>query len=206
MGKNKTQNKTAQATKDSKPAVKERIEEIIEPKSDIDSILDDWLNGADEEIPDELPEINDIKEEKKNVKNMKTDKKNKVLSDMSKLSNIMDDKANKNVQSSVEGWFSGNKVTKEVPKKEEPAVVKKVEEVKKEEEVKKPVEVEKARVPEGDCAVCGHLAKLICGGCKNVFYCKRECQKKHWSSHKEDCKTLVKLPYRVNFKLYTQKK
>ena len=187
MGKNKTPKKSP-PVKDNEP----KIIEIEEPKSDIDSILDDWLNGADEEIPDELPEIDDIKEEKKNVKNMKTDKKNKVLSDMSKLSNIMDDKANKNVQNSVEDWFSGNKVTKEEKKKEEPVVEKK-------EEAKKPVEtIDKESVPEGDCAVCGHVAKAICTGCRHVFYCKRDCQKKHWSSHKEDCKTFAKLPYRVS--------
>ena len=34
-------------------------------------------------------------------------------------------------------------------------------------------------------------------GCKNVFYCKRDCQKGHWATHKEDCKSLAKLPYRV---------
>ena len=38
-------------------------------------------------------------------------------------------------------------------------------------------------------------------GCKNVFYCTRACQKKHWSTHKEDCKSLVKLPYRVGLQL-----
>merc|ERR1711976_932648 len=81
-------------------------------KSDgIDNILDDWLNGADEDIPDELPDIDvkEVKKEaKKNVKAAKTQKKNAILNDMSKLSNIMDDCTDKNVQSSVEGFFGGS--------------------------------------------------------------------------------------------------
>ena len=52
-------------------------------------------------------------------------------------------------------------------------------------------------IPTGDCAVCDKLAKCLCSGCKHVFYCSRECQKKHWSNHKEECKMLAKLPYRV---------
>ena len=51
--------------------------------------------------------------------------------------------------------------------------------------------------PTGDCAVCDKLAKSFCSICKHVFYCTRDCQRKHWNSHKEDCKTLAKLPYRV---------
>ncbi|TRY80691.1 hypothetical protein TCAL_09011 [Tigriopus californicus] len=51
--------------------------------------------------------------------------------------------------------------------------------------------------PQGDCEVCGHLAKLFCSACKHVFYCTKEHQKKHWRNHKEDCPSLKKLPYRV---------
>lgn len=51
--------------------------------------------------------------------------------------------------------------------------------------------------PQGDCEVCGHLAKSFCSGCKHVFYCKRDHQRSHWKRHKEDCKMLAKLPYRV---------
>eukprot|EP00095_Tigriopus_kingsejongensis_P008719 maker-scaffold352_size199037-snap-gene-0.46 protein:Tk08719 transcript:maker-scaffold352_size199037-snap-gene-0.46-mRNA-1 annotation:"protein isoform a" len=51
--------------------------------------------------------------------------------------------------------------------------------------------------PQGDCEICGHLAKMFCSCCKHVFYCTREHQKKHWKSHKEDCSALKKLPYRV---------
>ena len=54
-----------------------------------------------------------------------------------------------------------------------------------------------ARVPVGDCTVCDKKAKLLCSACKFAFYCTRECQKSGWKSHKEDCKALSKLPYRV---------
>ncbi|XP_042873477.1 SET domain-containing protein SmydA-8-like [Penaeus japonicus] len=41
----------------------------------------------------------------------------------------------------------------------------------------------------GLCANCGFLAKLRCASCRQAFYCKKECQKKHWNSgHKERCK------------------
>lgn len=53
------------------------------------------------------------------------------------------------------------------------------------------------QIPTGDCAVCDKLAKSFCSICKHVFYCSRDCQRKHWNSHKEDCKSLAKLPYRV---------
>ncbi len=52
--------------------------------------------------------------------------------------------------------------------------------------------------PKGDCVVCGELARTFCSSCKHVFYCKREHQKGHWKTHKEDCRALAKLPYRVN--------
>ena len=169
-----------------------------EPKSDIDSILDDWLNGGDDDdVPDELPEIDDVKKDKKTVKDMKTQKKNDILADMSKLSNIMDEKTDKKVQNNVESFFAGssNKLETE-PKKvvpqpqptKEPAPA----------ETKKAEAKKAAVVPVGDCVVCGRLAKLLCSVCKNVFYCNRECQKKHWATHKEECKTLAKLPYRVS--------
>ena len=77
-------------------------------------------------------------------------------------------------------------------------IEKKSEQSKSVEKTEKKVEVEKEKeVPVGDCAVCSTIAKAICTGCKNIFYCTRDCQKKHWASHKEDCKSLLKLPYRV---------
>ena len=40
------------------------------------------------------------------------------------------------------------------------------------------------------CAACGEAgASLKCGGCGLVYYCSRECQKKHWKVHKKECKT-----------------
>ena len=169
---------------------------------DIDSVLDDWLNDADDEVPDELPDINDIKKEtKKNVKAAKTQKKNALLNDMSKLSNIMDDKTDKNVQSSVENFFGGfNKKPEPKPepisesrhspvkKKPEPKTddidsilddwmnggeeeikpkkelnVEKNNQVKEEpkkEETKIAVaQTETKKVPEGDCILCGKLAR-----------------------------------------------
>jgi len=150
------------------------------------------LNGCEDDVPD-LPDIDDIVEGKKTVKDLKTQKKNALLSDMSKLSNIMDEKTDKNVQNSVEDWFSGrSNKTNYTEKKEEPKKTKgeSIEKIKVQEK-------EKSRVPEGDCQVCGQLARLICGGCKNVFYCKQECQRKHWATHKGECKTLAKLPYRI---------
>jgi len=168
----------------SKPKSQE-TKAVEEPKSDIDQLLDDWLNGAEEEVPDELPDIDDIKESKPKVKDIKTQKKNNILGDMSKLSNIMDETTDKSVQNSVENWFTGGKVKKEklVEKKMEPKAT--------------PLKPEVARVPEGDCAVCGRAAKAICTGCKNIFYCSRDCQRKHWATHKEECKGLAKLPYRI---------
>ena len=59
-------------------------------------------------------------------------------------------------------------------------------------------------IPQGDCVVCGKLAKSFCSICKHVFYCRRECQRQHWNSHKEDCKILAKLPYRVKFLFHLQ--
>ena len=35
-----------------------------------------------------------------------------------------------------------------------------------------------------------------CSGCKYMYYCNRECQQKHWSFHKTECKTLVPHSYR----------
>ena len=29
-----------------------------------------------------------------------------------------------------------------------------------------------------------------CGGCANIYYCNVECQKKHWPTHKHECKKL----------------
>lgn len=39
------------------------------------------------------------------------------------------------------------------------------------------------------CAECSaHNCTQICSGCKKIYYCSIECQKKHWQNHKLDCK------------------
>merc|ERR1712013_331581 len=89
---------------DKKKVVKEN------KKSNIDSILDDWLKGSEEDanddtIPDELPEIDDAldtKDKKPDVKSVKTNKINTVLSDMSQLSNIIDKDANNGVKNAID--------------------------------------------------------------------------------------------------------
>merc|ERR1711892_167739 len=189
---------------DVQPASNVKPSTIIEPKketvakkSNIDSILDDWLKGSEEDanddtIPDELPEIDDAidnKNKKADVKSLKSDKINTVLSDMSQISNIISKDSNTGVKNAIDDWFSGgadqtekledNKTT--ATKQENSIVVKK----------------EENTVPCGDCAVCGKIAKAICTGCKHVFYCSRDHQRKHWSSHKDECKSIAKLPYRV---------
>ncbi|XP_076045902.1 uncharacterized protein LOC143028136 [Oratosquilla oratoria] len=39
----------------------------------------------------------------------------------------------------------------------------------------------------GMCANCSEIASQRCAMCHQVFYCKRECQKKHWKTHREQC-------------------
>ena len=39
------------------------------------------------------------------------------------------------------------------------------------------------------CELCGKLEDLLlCGGCKEVWYCSRDHQKCDWRKHKPDCK------------------
>ncbi|KAK3046759.1 hypothetical protein LTR09_011784 [Extremus antarcticus] len=37
------------------------------------------------------------------------------------------------------------------------------------------------------CAECEGEGKLVCKGCLLVVYCSANCQRKHWSAHKQDC-------------------
>lgn len=41
----------------------------------------------------------------------------------------------------------------------------------------------------GTCNECGNNQgeKLTCSGCKNAYYCNKDCQKKHWKQHKKYC-------------------
>ena len=47
------------------------------------------------------------------------------------------------------------------------------------------------------CDVCSKMKKrrsmLICAKCRAFQYCSRECQLKHWPTHKDWCKELCKL-------------
>lgn len=38
---------------------------------------------------------------------------------------------------------------------------------------------------------CGNKALHVCGACKQVYYCSRECQRGDWRSHRGECGTLV---------------
>jgi len=46
----------------------------------------------------------------------------------------------------------------------------------------------------GTCPSCGTIAETKCTGCKQIYYCNKACQKKHWKQHKPECKAL---PYRI---------
>ncbi|XP_014772813.1 zinc finger MYND domain-containing protein 10 [Octopus bimaculoides] len=37
------------------------------------------------------------------------------------------------------------------------------------------------------CAVCGEKATKRCSRCRNIWYCRRECQVSHWPKHKAVC-------------------
>jgi hypothetical protein len=39
-----------------------------------------------------------------------------------------------------------------------------------------------------NCPGCGKTAKKLCGKCKNVSYCSRDCQVSCWKKHKPNCK------------------
>ena len=180
--------KAAELKKSEKKAA-EPQKKSVEAKSDIDSIMDDWLNaseldGADDSIPDELPEIDEVDETKRRSTKKSMDS---VIPSMdSRLTNIMDDAGNKNVKNTVDDWFKGTKAM---------SVPTAAYSLPKEEKVMKEPQAES--VPTGDCVVCGRLARALCSGCKHVFYCSRDHQKKHWASHKEDCRGMARLPWRV---------
>ncbi|XP_030061359.1 zinc finger MYND domain-containing protein 10 [Microcaecilia unicolor] len=41
------------------------------------------------------------------------------------------------------------------------------------------------------CGFCGSEAKKRCSRCQNEWYCKRECQVKHWQKHKKACELMA---------------
>ena len=48
--------------------------------------------------------------------------------------------------------------------------------------------VENGNVSTSQCAVCQIKADKKCTGCNEVAYCGKEHQKKHWLTHKKECK------------------
>eukprot|EP01084_Bolivina_argentea_P093741 168558_1 len=38
------------------------------------------------------------------------------------------------------------------------------------------------------CVLCKALANKRCSGCKQVYYCSKQCQSNHWKQHKKECK------------------
>jgi hypothetical protein len=54
------------------------------------------------------------------------------------------------------------------------------------------INVQKSALEHGDldrgiCADCRKIGDKICGRCKVVTYCSKECQRKHWKKHKALC-------------------
>jgi ubiquitin C-terminal hydrolase len=50
-----------------------------------------------------------------------------------------------------------------------------------------PTSAEPANALLKDCAICGKFALNRCSSCKEVGYCGRDCQRKHWPEHKKVC-------------------
>jgi hypothetical protein len=50
-----------------------------------------------------------------------------------------------------------------------------------------PTEID-AKNKTNSCAQCNLPASNCCAKCKSVYYCSRECQTSHWSTHKKICK------------------
>lgn len=53
-------------------------------------------------------------------------------------------------------------------------------------------------------AECDKEGTQRCGGCKETFYCSKECQKTHWKQHKYDCRKgfkFMKLPKEIRDKV-----
>ena len=44
-----------------------------------------------------------------------------------------------------------------------------------------------------NCSVATGVKLQLCSRCKYVYYCDQQCQTKHWSIHKHDCKEMEQL-------------
>nr|XP_032655206.1 zinc finger MYND domain-containing protein 10-like [Chelonoidis abingdonii] len=54
------------------------------------------------------------------------------------------------------------------------------------------LDVMEALVPEKPkCGLCGSEATKRCSRCQNEWYCKRECQVRHWQKHKKACNLMA---------------
>eukprot|EP00931_Biecheleriopsis_adriatica_P043023 TRINITY_DN24578_c0_g1_i1.p1 TRINITY_DN24578_c0_g1~~TRINITY_DN24578_c0_g1_i1.p1 ORF type:complete len:163 (-),score=46.68 TRINITY_DN24578_c0_g1_i1:203-691(-) len=42
------------------------------------------------------------------------------------------------------------------------------------------------------CVMCLAPAEKQCSGCRLYWYCTRECQRKHWRNHKDECGSMQK--------------
>lgn len=54
-------------------------------------------------------------------------------------------------------------------------------------------------MPTGNCAECNTTTTKVCGACKQVFYCKRECQVKAWKAgHNKFCGKVVEAAPKID--------
>lgn len=37
------------------------------------------------------------------------------------------------------------------------------------------------------CCMCLHPSTKQCSGCRAFWYCSKECQRRHWKCHKQEC-------------------
>ena len=57
-----------------------------------------------------------------------------------------------------------------------------------------------------NCEACKkENVSSLCGRCKKVAYCDRDCQKTHWTAHKAFCQSEEKSPWYENDKLWDTK-
>lgn len=53
-----------------------------------------------------------------------------------------------------------------------------------------PISISDESAHKNNCSECSKAeCTLTCSSCKKVYYCGSECQKKHWKTHKQICKT-----------------
>ena len=50
-----------------------------------------------------------------------------------------------------------------------------------------------AKTPLVACSVCAQPTATVCGGCKCIRFCSRECMKKSWPTHRAKCETMKRV-------------